>query len=494
MNHYRTYMDRQRVSGDLHDRLLHLEPGKNTAVLRRSGPWTRAAALAACCALIMGLGVWRGVPSLGAGSPGNMENILPDQAEQAPAKSFASDWDVSDSHGFLADSGEDLDRMMFPFIPAIVYPDLTEALPPDSASLAKWPNGAFSVDLTADQVCLLLWGSQEALDQAHLKEKPGNVPWMLFWDGFTLFGTAQYDGEGSLLQVNLRGEHPDGRRFGITLAPGRLPAACVVRDGAQLSEFNGVEVQAWSTHLDSDGDGIKEYHYDSAFLTRDIGVQAAFTIPDTTVATRSEDETGALVPQYDLLSTLFIRWACSSPGLTLDHLLINEDIPAWRSQSFETLDQARQETAFAPYLPQQDLSGYGEFDGHLTYQEGTANQLGVAWSKGYDSVRVSVRLPEGGPPECRPVDASDPAGYDVRLYEIPWCDSVPAEYRLDFYSPTFHAEDMTREIVAARQTEKDTGGSTFHFKVLHSNGVLVEYSCDGLTVDQVWSMVESTLS
>ena len=34
--------------------------------------------------------------------------------------------------------------------------------------------------------------------------------------------------------------------------------------------------------------------------------------------------------------------------------------------------------------------------------------------------------------------------------QIPWCDSVPEEYRNSVSSPTFRAQDMTREVVAAR--------------------------------------------
>ena len=42
-------------------------------------------------------------------------------------------------------------------------------------------------------------------------------------------------------------------------------------------------------------------------------------------------------------SPLFVRQALiSDGGLYLDHLLIDEDIPAWREESFSALVQARQ--------------------------------------------------------------------------------------------------------------------------------------------------------
>lgn len=196
-----------------------------------------------------------------------------------------------------------------------------------------------------------------------------------------------------------------------------------------------------------------------------------------------------------LISSLLIRMATGEPGLTLEHLLTYEDIPAWRSEEFANLAAARGEEAFAPYLPQEELSGYPEFYGRLNYQEGETNTLFVRWSRGYDDVEIDVILPEGDwVCPYTPVDADNPASYDTRLYAIPWCDNVPQEYQEDFYAPTFRAEDMSLEIVEARGTQKDTGGVSYRFRVLHANGVLVSYFCDGLTAGQVWALVEPTLA
>ena len=181
-----------------------------------------------------------------------------------------------------------------------------------------------------------------------------------------------------------------------------------------------------------------------------------------------------------------------SGGVYLGHLLTNEDIPAWRTAEFSSLEEARQETAFAPYLPTEDLPGYGEFSGYLTYQEGNHNQLFVHWFRGYDQVSLSISLPEYIQ-DIPTVDVTRPEQYDLRLYPIPWCDSVPEEYRDTVSMPTFRAEDMSLAVVESRGHEKDTGGLTFSFGVLHQSGVLVEYRCDGLTAQAVWELVEETL-
>ena len=192
-------------------------------------------------------------------------------------------------------------------------------------------------------------------------------------------------------------------------------------------------------------------------------------------------------------NALFVRQALTG-GLYLDHLMTNENIPAWRDVSFDSLAQAREEAEFAPYLPTKEPEGYSgnrEFHGHLSYQEDRENWLFVRWSLGYDDVEVCVYLDGLGKP-YNLADPDDPASYDVRLYSIPWCGSVPEKYWETVNCPAFRAEEMSLELVEARGLEKDTGGLSFDFDVLHPDGTLVSYRCDGLTAEQVWSMVEET--
>jgi len=465
-------MDRQTVSGETHRRLLELEhAAKGKKTLR----WQPAAVLAACCALVVGVGARqaflaaeeRPVPSAAQPTQGLLHTQVPRQQGDTASNGFAN--------------------MMFPCIPYIAYPDQTDAQGWDRSQAIALREGSFERELTEEQVCLILWGSQERMDAARGQEKPYNVPWMLFWDGFALTGRAQYDNTGSLCQAYLQGSHQDGRSFSITLAPGQIPPTCVVSNGAGTSEYNGVEIAAWQ--MRHDYGGTVKYVYESAFLAHGIGIRAMFTIPEGEKVTTADKE-----PDYSMLSTLFIRWACGEPGMSLDHLIQAEEVPAFRSAEFENLAQARQEADFAPYLPRTDFTDYGEFYGHLYWQEGIQNRLNLRWSRGYDDVSISVALPEGGGPAEEAVDIGAPETYDLRLYSIPWCDSVPFEYLSSVSCPTFRAADMSRELVEARRNAKDTGGNTYSFCVLHENGVLVKYRCDGLSADQVWALVEPTLS
>ena len=470
MKYYHSYMDQQYVSPEFHQKLLALADTSSRRPFPR--PWHQFGTLAACCALVLGIGMWKLSPAQSGGPAPGVIAAASSQAEQEPKEQIAQD--ASAPYCFVADSGVETDKMMLPMIPVIHYGSAAGEV----ATSIALPEGSFAVDLTQEDVSILLWGGREQMESAHIKAQgEGNVPWILSWDGYTISGQAWYDGQGTLWQVVIWGTLDESHEFTLTLAPGQLPPACVVNGGAAVTQVNGVEVSAWKAYSDRNGDEIKEHVYESAFLAHDVGVRFQ-----------------SVTTQDSRISDLLINLATGDPGLTLEHLMTNDDIPAWREEEYASLAAARQETAFAPYLPQEELAGYSEFYGRLSYQEEDHNQLFIRWSRGYDDVEVAVYLPEDGW-SCpyTPVDVDDPASYDTRLYTIPWSDSVPQEYQQDFYSPTFRAEDMSLEVVEARVTEKDTGGFSYHFQVLHPDGALVSYACGGLTAQQVWELVEPTL-
>lgn len=468
MKYYKLYINRQEISPAVHDKLLDLEPPK-----KRSSPWLKYGALAACAALIIGAGVWRLVPR---------PQTAPDPSQSAGQ--FTADYDpllgdtdmVDPDDLFVVNSHIE-GELMFYAMPAIAYPDITGQ--PEAAASRAYAPGTFTVDLTKEDVQKLFWGPE-----GKPKNTDYDLPWALYWDGYTLHGHAWYDGQGQLTELTIWGEK--GRaEFELELRLGALPFTCCVdmNRGDVLSEFNGVEIAGWSRVYDRDGDGLTDYICGSEFMTKnDIGVR--FT----------SQNNGAEADGVDgeaWFNTLFVRQALvSDGGLHLDHLMTNENIPAWREESFDTLARARQETDFAPYLPTSNPEGYGEFYGRLSYQEGTQNMLFVRWSRGYDNVEVDVY--RDGTYPYNLADPDNPASYDLRLYSIPWCDSVPEEYRETVDHPAFKAEDMSLSIIEAREVPHDTGGMTYSFDVLHPDGTLVSYRCDGLTVEAVWALVVET--
>lgn len=469
MNYYKSYMDRQEISPAVHDKLIALEPPK-----KRSAPWLRYGALAACAALIIGVGVWRLTPRpQTAPAPAPAQSQVAADYTPLPGETDAAEPDDS----FVVHN-HTYGQMMFYAMPAIFYQDITGQ--PEAAASRAYAPGAFTVNLTKEDVQKLFWGSEGA------PEGSEDLPWALYWDGYTLHGYAWYDGQGQLTELTLWGEL--GRsEFELELRLGALPFTCCIdmNRGDQISEFNGVQVAGWSKVFDRDGDGVTDYICGSEFMTKnDIGVRF--------VSQNNNGHTEDGMNGETWFNTLFVRQALAEDGgLHLDHLMVNENIPAWREEEFSTLAQARQETDFAPYLPTSELSGYNEFYGRLSYQEGSSNTLWVCWSRGYDNVEVAVYRDGYYPYHL--VDPDEPESYDLRLYPIPWCDSVPEEYRETVDDPAFRAEDMSLGIVETRGREHDTGGMTYSFDVLHPDGTLVSYRCDGMTAQQVWALVEETL-
>ena len=471
MKYYNSYMERQEVSPELHERLLGLDVKK-----KRSGSrWMKYGALAACAALIIGVGVWKLAPA-----PATTPN--PPQSSGQFAAGYnplPGEKDLVESDDlFVVSSPVEGGKLAFPMIPDINYQDITDQSQLSSdAARAYLPPGSFMTDLKKEDIQTIFWGPEGKPQADHPKTEQGDLPWMLFWDGYTLQGRALYDGQGQLMELWLWGEQ-DRASFELELCLGALPFTCCidVNRGDIISEFNGVSVAGWSQVYDRDGDGQDDYICGSEFMTKnDIGVR--FVNRNSLMRAEYEQDGSMDLGGAQTFNALFVRQALTDGGgLYLDHLMINEAIPAWREETFDTLAQARQEADFAPYLPTAEPSGYGEFYGRLSYQEGAQNMLFVRWNQGYDNVEVAVYRGENH--SYNLADPARPETYDLRLYPIPWCDSVPQEYW---------------DTVKARGREHDTGGMTYSFEVLHPDGTVVSYRCDALSARQVWELVEETL-
>ena len=254
-------------------------------------------------------------------------------------------------------------------------------------------------------------------------------------------------------------------------------------------DYFGTEIAAWTSTSDWNDDGNSETKVTIQALKDGIGVRFV-----NYGQTDPEGKDTALD-----FNSFFVNRTFAGDGIqfTLDHLRTTTDIPDWRTETFSSLEEARQEADFAPYLPASAPAGYGEFEGMLSYQEGVRNTLFLRWSRGYSDVTVRVSLPESGTPQGEPVDLSNRAAYDVRLYSIPWCDSVPEEYRETVDNPIFRAQDMTREIIAARsrsyQDAGDIDGPRINFTIRYSDGTEAEYTSKGLSEDALWAIFSPTL-
>lgn len=354
MKYYKSYMDRQEASPELHEKLLQLEPPKK----RRGTVWTRYGTLAACAALIIGLGMWRLAPGPAPAEdaqnasqfvpdynpqPGEQDTAGPDAPAPAPAPdSQAAAMDTagpdlkgenmegSASRKYPGDSlvvsspragGDVGGKLAFPMVPFINYQNITDT---DTVSMDWcWAKGTFRIFLTREDIQTIFWGPEGKPEADYPKTEQGDLPWMLFWDGYTIRAHAWYSPEGKLLEVFLTGERGESS-FELRMYPGQLPTTCLYDPDVDTSEVFGTEVTGWSRLCDWDGDGQDDYICGSEFITRnDIGI-------------RFENRGSSLRAEYtqggdmDLggvctFNALFVRWALAEDGGPyLDHLLTAE--------------------------------------------------------------------------------------------------------------------------------------------------------------------------
>lgn len=535
MKYYKEFMSRQEISDEGHQRLLGLGEGRKQPVIREKSAtayeskrphpgWTWAASIAAVLALVAGIAIWQLSPKVsgpvaenpnpGVASASNVPQTA--ALTTAPVQDPVDDETNvktnvpadDDTTTFQAKEPDLQGRDAVPLVWSMDYADLTGDYPPAASILLPW--GSFEVDLTKEDIQTLFWG--EGGKPTAYGPNSGDFPHGLYaWAGYDISASVIYDEDGKLWQLTVQGIRGEDS-FVLHAAPGRLPPTCIKEDGGAETEVNGVTVTAWRREDDQDGDGITEHTCTSEFMLEDVGVRFENTGAGSLKANTDEKEySGDAILFNELVVTQLVK-----EGLYLDHIAQTEDIPDWRVEQFQTLDDALNETDFAPYLPTTAPEGFGEFSGSLSYQEGTRNVLAARWYKNYDSVAITVHLPLASNynsaaathHQCDPlfeediVDVNVPESYDWRLYDGAICDVVPEKYQDAFYKPVFRAEDMSLEVVKARMNQTDivindnkyaTYSFGCHFYVLHDNGVAVGYDCSGVTPEYVWSLVEDTL-
>ena len=486
MNAYKTYFDRQTISQNAHDRLMALE----TAPVKKAVHWQKWGVLAACAALILGLGVY------GLGRPGPNIGPLPVADPTAPAvtqpavdPTFVPD--VSDSdpvappedYGFLIHSPTAEDQTAFFCIPVLSF---QEGINEVAACLAL-PEGSFYVELTLEDLQKVFWGPEGKPESSS-----ADLPWILFWDGYTVQIGARYDGNGDLWMLTVYGSKGLDT-FELEISPGRLPPQCLADPNGESADVNGTEVTSYYHAYDRDGDGLTDHVCTSEFMADGYGYRFRNVHTDTGKGEKEAEEAAKLFNTYFVMDAA--QWTDSR--YYFDHIAHTDNIPPWEETPFDTLTDARERADFTPYLPETAPVNWSEFHGRLSYQEGDHNYLFVRWTKMYDDVEIDVHLPEGDSTDyyhTQLVDVNVPESYDWRLYDGPISDTVPPEYRMAFYKPAFRAGDMSLEVVKARMHGHDTGGEICHFYVIHDNGTVVSYDCSGVTAETVWAMIEPSLS
>ena len=193
---------------------------------------------------------------------------------------------------------------------------------------------------------------------------------MLFWQGYTLTGSALYDRSGSLLWLNIWGENEEAdSSFTLTLRPGELPFQCGLYSDVESTDVMGTPVTGWSR----EEGGL--YTCCSEFMAGEVGVR--FENSGGIFGSEYGESASLVQGGAQMFNALLVRQALSQDGgLYLDHLLKAEEVPEWRAAEFSSLEDARQEAQRRAEMLYEDARRSGWETGHAEgVSQGSAQAL-----------------------------------------------------------------------------------------------------------------------
>lgn len=182
--------------------------------------------------------------------------------------------------------------------------------------------------------------------------------------------------------------------------------------------------------------------------------------------------------------------SASKETATEESVMIDSDGCLTVNQKKLTEAEARSQEVLGAYIPERAPKGY-VFESAFSNLDRKEANLTVTWSRGMDSIMWTVVEADAAP---ETVDIDVPETYDERLYEIPYAETVPQEYRQSVDNPVFAWEDFTLEAVRSRILSHDDRGDTDtprgNFAVLFPDNIVVRFNGRG-TAEEIWEMFES---
>ena len=152
-----------------------------------------------------------------------------------------------------------------------------------------------------------------------------------------------------------------------------------------------------------------------------------------------------------------------------------------------TWEAARADAVYGRYVDVQVPEGYS-----FTGGSRSTSALGLIWNNGMEEISITCRKADEDVSDWL-VDVEKPEEYDLGLYTIPWCDSVPQELIQRVNNATFRPDQITLEIVAARtyqaQDAGDVSGSRTRIGILYDDNVLVEISGKGPPAEEIYTLI-----
>lgn len=285
--------------------------------------------------------------------------------------------------------------------------------------------------------------------------------------------TANFEGDGTLFNIDIHTKMKSGTDVYIQLAPGDPILDYFFDSKIMESKIDGVDVIAGYF----EGNHINIYF--ANFKLEDVGYY---------LECRIDTKEKELIEKEKEMFTELIYHIIS--GGSADFSILNPVIPELKDEIL-TKDEVYADKDFGGYIPENVPDGF-VFESSNRFINQEQNYLSVLWTKGLNEIRwmVSKRSQSS---EFRITSVDDKKNYDLSLYPIPRASSVPENLREIVENPIFPIEDLTLDVVKARAyTINDTGdvdGYRMRFSVLYDGNILIEVRSKGVDPEDVFNQL-----
>ena len=423
MKAYNQYMDNISVSDTLHHRFIshtaNARPARRPAMIRRY------ATAFACLAVIL-LGAVAIPQLMQSNTPGNTPSVS-QPGVSAPLPGEAGKY-------------------------ALIFNKADSLRSADSAYIS----GHFWQELTSDEL---------------KKVFPGLT------DTYAVTATANFQGDGTLLNIEANAVSVNGCASYIQAAPGKVLLDYVLNGRVKISDVLGTAVTAGYFETKPNSKGQRNIIYFASFKIANLDYYVELGGAETKKEELQKEISG-------LIGLLIKGGAADLSAFD------NPTIPELREDALD-LNEARADADFGPYMPASMPSGFA-FESAMRFINQKQNYLSALWVKGMGSIhwRISAL---GEDDKARITSVTDRQNYDLSLYRIPRADSVPDGLREMVNDPIFHSEDLTLDVVRTRTYEvSDAGdepGCRMRFGVLYGD-TLVKLNVKGATPESVLEMLQ----
>ena len=144
------------------------------------------------------------------------------------------------------------------------------------------------------------------------------------------------------------------------------------------------------------------------------------------------------------------------------------------------------------YIPSNIPKGYTweSARASVNAKTGDYESIFLCWTKGMDSIMITVS--KADVENLVVTDIAHKEVYDVSLYDVPYAETVPEEYRVCFDNPIFMQKDISLDLVQSRMKvvadAGDTGTPRGNFSIIYPEGILLDFNGDG-TAEEIWEML-----